>query len=113
MAALLTVLSSVLANPAARMAHPDSSHIAQRARAAVLGAYVADNAVMGLHWVYDAKDIRKRLIKRQKLLGDESIGPEWLIPPANMYYAYNSGQATPYGMLLMLRYFVFAVHLNK
>ena len=64
--------------------------IAKRSEAAILGAYVADNAVMGLHWVYDTDEIRGAL----KASGTH---PEWHSPPASKYYSYKTGQPTPYG----------------
>ena len=71
--------------------------IAQRATAAILGAYVADNAVMGLHWVYNTREIAALLKKSQR-----RFYPEWHSPPASKYYDYKSGQSTPYGEEFMV-----------
>jgi hypothetical protein len=48
-----------------------------RARAAVLGAFVADAATMPLHWIYDVQRI-------QQLVGDAA--PTFYHPPSCPYY---------------------------
>ena len=61
-----------------------------RARAAILGAAAADAAAMPLHWVYDVRALRKRVDAHG---GD----PAFLSPPADAFYSYALGRATPYG----------------
>jgi hypothetical protein len=70
-------------------AQPSAVQIAARSESAIMGAFVADNAVMGLHWVYDVSEIAGSV--------GSSNHPEWHTPPASKYYAYDSGQQTPYG----------------
>jgi hypothetical protein len=48
-----------------------------RARAAVLGAFVADAATMPLHWIYDVQRI-------EQLVGDGA--PTFFHPPSCPYY---------------------------
>jgi len=68
----------------------------QRARAAIIGSWVADAATMGLHWIYNPNDIRQRLAAGQM--------PEFFEPPASPEYGahslhaafYVSGANSPY-----------------
>ena len=69
--------------------------VEQRAKAAIVGAWVADAATMGLHWIYDPADIHRRLAGRM---------PEFFEPPSSPDYGshtehaafYRSGANSPY-----------------
>lgn len=76
----------------------DVALIRRRAVAAVVGAFVADAATMGLHWVYDMAEL-------ETLLANHSANPEFHDPPACRYYSYKSGVLSPYGdqALILLR----------
>ncbi|GMF22396.1 unnamed protein product [Phytophthora lilii] len=63
----------------------------QRALAAVTGAFVADAATMGLHWIYDADKMKQLAAARG------AAGPEFYEPPACPFYSYESGALSPYG----------------
>ena len=85
---------------AANLSAPPKSTalVRRRAAAAVVGAFVADAATMGCHWIYD-------MVELQTLLATHSAKPEFHEPPANKYYAYKSGVLSPYGdqALVLLR----------
>lgn len=59
-----------------------------RAKAAVLGAFVADAATMPLHWIYDPAKI-------QSILGDSK--PEFFPNASSPFYTYELGELSPYG----------------
>lgn len=59
------------------------------AAAAVVGAFVADAATMGLHWIYDGG-------KMAALVGARAA-PEFYEPPSCPFYSYESGALSPYG----------------
>lgn len=62
--------------------------LADRGRDALLGPFVADAASAGLHWIYDADEVRRR--------GGDA--PEFQPPGGNTYHAKRSlGQLTHYG----------------
>lgn len=61
----------------------------QRALAAVTGAFVADAASMGLHWVYDAQKMAQLAAARPQ--------PEFYDPPSCPFYSVESGAFSPYG----------------
>lgn len=61
----------------------------ERARAAMLGAFVADAATMSLHWIYDPSEI-KAILKG-------SDHPEFFDPPHSPFYKYPLGSLSPYG----------------
>ena len=74
-----------------------------RAKAAIIGAFVADSASMGLHLIYDQAAIEK-LIKDRAAI-DATGGPEFFDPPESAFYDYHSGRQSPYGdeMMVLLR----------
>lgn len=62
--------------------------VAQRARDAVLGAFVGDAAAGGLHWIYDVGEVRRR--------GGDA--PEFMPPSQNPYHGRRAiGELTHYG----------------
>jgi hypothetical protein len=70
------------------------------AKASIVGAFVADAATMGLHWIYDTSKIND-------LVGD-SQSPEFFNPPSCPFYAYESGRNSPWGdeELVLLQYLI-------
>ena len=54
-----------------------------RARDAILGAFVGDAAATGLHWIYDVDEV-------ERLGGD---APEFFSPKDNQYHAKRAGSA--------------------
>jgi ADP-ribosylglycohydrolase len=104
---------------------------AERLKAAVVGAFTADAACTGIHWVYRQADVLALAQGKPKLpaleggfaaLGAENkapweggnalpplvlsdLRPEFLQPNANPFYDYPCGQQSPYGheALLLLR----------
>jgi hypothetical protein len=62
--------------------------IAQRAEAALLGAFVSDAATSSLHWIYDVSQIAA-------LVG--SGEPEFFSPFSCPYYSYQVGNQSIYG----------------
>ncbi|KAK3264704.1 hypothetical protein CYMTET_26573 [Cymbomonas tetramitiformis] len=66
--------------------------VARRARAAVVGAFVADAATMPLHWLYDTDEIVELLKKKSKM-----ASPEFYQPPSSPFYKYKQGALSPYG----------------
>ncbi len=58
----------------------------ERARGAILGALVGDAAAMGLHWVYDTDEARRR----------GGAAPEFL-PPGQYHARRHAGDFTHYG----------------
>ena len=75
-----------------------------RAKAAIIGAFVADSASMGLHLIYDQAAIEK-LIKDRAAIDATGGGPEFFDPPESAFYDYHSGRQSPYGdeMMVLLR----------
>lgn len=65
---------------------------AEKARAAVLGAFIADAATMGLHWIYDPAKIQSLLDEKRA-----SSNPEFFEPPSCPFYDYTAGSLSPYG----------------
>lgn len=63
-----------------------------RARAAVLGAFVADAAAMPLHWIYSPEDIRRKV---------GSADAAFLEPPESPFYKYPVGKLSPFGFEAM------------
>mmetsp|Transcript_29798 Transcript_29798/g.65111 ORF Transcript_29798/g.65111 Transcript_29798/m.65111 type:complete len:393 (-) Transcript_29798:225-1403(-) len=59
-----------------------------RAKAAILGAFVADAATMPLHWIYDTREIDDLVQSNQ---------PEFFDPPSCPFYEYELGELSPYG----------------
>jgi len=62
----------------------------ERARAAILGGFVADAATMPLHWIYD-QTVIDGLIKESKCV------PEFFTPSCSKFYTYETGRLSPYG----------------
>uniref|UniRef100_A0A7S0HZ39 ADP-ribosylglycohydrolase n=1 Tax=Hanusia phi TaxID=3032 RepID=A0A7S0HZ39_9CRYP len=60
-----------------------------RAVSAMKGAFVADAASMGLHWIYDANKIKE--------LTGQHKDAAFFEPPSCPFYSYKSGQFSPYG----------------
>lgn len=73
----------------ALLAAQDIATVRGRAKAALLGAFVADAACMGLHWL-PAKAIAALLAERKL-----QYRPEFLDPPACQAYHYKSGGLSP------------------
>jgi hypothetical protein len=86
--------------------------VADRAKAALLGALLADVATMPLHWHYDTAQIVRKLTAQPDgplqamfgmLLPDrspldlEALAPEFFAKPENMFYTYAPGTLSPYG----------------
>ena len=66
--------------------------VVARGTAAIIGAAVADAASLGLHWVYNLKDVEKAIN------GPYGSGGEFLFPPVASYHKLRtSGQCTMYG----------------
>ena len=63
--------------------------IRSRAEAAILASFVADASAMPLHWQYDTAAIAN-LVKGLP-------GPEFFVPPQNIWYNGVLGGNTPYG----------------
>ncbi|CAD7700438.1 unnamed protein product [Ostreobium quekettii] len=70
--------------------------IRQRAKAAVLGSFVADAATMGLHWIYNVSHLQD-LLKKNQGAGNDLLHPEFFEPPSCPFYKYTSGELSPYG----------------
>jgi hypothetical protein len=62
----------------------------ERARMMILGGFLADAATMGLHWVYDQKEIAD-------LVSTRNQSGVFFNPPINKYYNYENGRLSPYG----------------
>lgn len=67
----------------------ERSKDATRAANAIIGAIVADAAVMPLHWEYDASAVEAAI--------EAGGGVEFHSPPLSKFYSYEVGQSTPYG----------------
>lgn len=61
------------------------SAVKSRAKAAILGGFVADAATMPLHWIYDVEKIKE-------LVGNKN--PEFFNPPSCPFYTYELGENT-------------------
>ena len=73
-----------------------SSIVTKRVMAAVRGAFIADAASMGTHWIYSPKEMAETVSDISK--------PEFRDPPAPRYYSsedfdghYRFGMLSPYG----------------
>lgn len=90
----------------------DPEVVKDRAKAAVLGALLADAATMPLHWHYDIGQIKRKVTGQPDgplqaalglLLPDNmpldlaSLQAEFHSPSENMFYKYPVGQLSPYG----------------
>lgn len=58
---------------------------------AVTGGFLADAAVMPLHWIYDTSEIATKVDRFAD--GD----PAFFSPPISPFYTYAEGENTPYG----------------
>jgi len=74
--------------------------IKQRAMAALRGAFIADAASMGTHWIYDPKVMAETVTSLSE--------PEFRSPPKPSYYSsvefpghYEAGMLSPYGEQLL------------
>ena len=76
----------------------------------IRGAFVADAASMGVHWIYNPKDVLKTVTSKEQ--------PEFRDPPAPKFYSstefpnhYMSGMLSPFGeqMLFVTQYVANAV----
>lgn len=65
-----------------------------RAKAAIVGAFVADAATMGLHWIYDQTKVDALVAFRRDV-------PAFFEPPSSPAYKYQSGSLSIYGHGLM------------
>mmetsp|Transcript_13840 Transcript_13840/g.16680 ORF Transcript_13840/g.16680 Transcript_13840/m.16680 type:complete len:399 (+) Transcript_13840:262-1458(+) len=81
------------AGQSAPVTHLSEEEIRTRAVAGIVGAYVADAASMGLHWIYDTNDIATKLEQG----GRTAASPEFFEPPSSPFYTYKSGSSSPYG----------------
>lgn len=95
---------------AAPSASPED--VRDRAKAAVLGALLADAATMPLHWHYDVGQIKRKvtrapdgplqaalglLLPDREPLDLQNLAPEFHTPSENMFYTYECGKLSPYG----------------
>ncbi|CAM9977229.1 unnamed protein product, partial [Phaeothamnion confervicola] len=64
-----------------------------RARDAILGAFVADSATSGLHWIYDTSKIDD-LLKGERALEHPF---EFYDPPSCPFYSSTVGNLSPWG----------------
>lgn len=69
-----------------------TEHIRSRALSSILGALLADAAVMPLHWIYDATTIQS-LLKGEHREGT----PEFFPVPSSPFYKAAVGTQSPYG----------------
>lgn len=71
---------------------PAEMSVKARARAALLGSFVADAATMPLHWIYNNDEA-------DTMMNEAGVAhaPEFFNPPANKYYQYALGALSPYG----------------
>ena len=72
----------------------------ERARAAIIGGFIADAATMGLHLIYDQAAI-ENLVKERIKINQTIEGPEFFDPPASAFYDYSTGRQSPYGDEIM------------
>lgn len=86
MANMKFATASVLATMAAAVSAAPTE--TDRRVGAIVGAFVADAAVMPLHWIYDTAEIAR-------LVGDTE--PEFHNPPSCPFYNYSLGENTQYG----------------
>lgn len=95
----------------------------ERAKAAIIGAFVADAATMPLHWIYDQEELQKLVTKTEKfchtdsyktvpefwtpsqtcsLYGDKCLAfgnkkASWCLCRGCPIYKYPTGKQSPYG----------------
>lgn len=75
----------------------DGQAMKARAKAAILGAFVADAATMPLHGIYDQLLLEKLMKDKRTREKNGTIGPEFYAPPQSPLYSYPVGRHTPYG----------------
>ena len=70
----------------------------------IRGAFIADAASMGTHWIYNPKDV----VEKIRTLGKTIEAPEFVDPPSPNYYSstefpnhYLQGMLSPYGEQLL------------
>lgn len=89
-------------NPTTLMATTAAAAMAKRNRivSALRGAFVADAASMGTHWIYDPKEMAKTV--------PSVSDPEFLDPPSPRFYSseefpghYGTGTLSPFGEQLL------------
>jgi hypothetical protein len=77
------------------------------------GAFIADAASMGTHWIYNPQEVLEKLTSREQ--------PEFRDPPSPNYYSstefpnhYKSGMLSPYGeqLLFVTQYVADAVEMS-
>ena len=66
----------------------DAAQAADRAKAAVLGAFTADAAAMPFHWIYSQSQISSTL---------RGADPEFYGDPQCRWYDYSTGELSPFG----------------
>jgi hypothetical protein len=92
--AATSVVAAVLASESCcAMATSAADPVSDRKVGALVGAMLADAAVMPLHWIYDTAKIAK-------LVGTGH--PEFFDPPSCPYYNYTLGENTLYGQQFMV-----------
>ena len=72
---IASLLTLVAASPVAQ----------QRALGGVIGSYVADDATMPLHWIYNTDSIAKKV---------GAGNPEFYPKPSCMFYSYKLGPSS-------------------
>ena len=77
-----------------------ASVLKHRVLAAIRGAFIADAASLGTHWIYDPAEMLKTV--------QDANAPEFREPPAPKFYSaeefpghYGSGMLSPYGEQLL------------
>jgi hypothetical protein len=74
---------------------PENTTSFERARAAIVGAFIADAATMPLHWIYDQIAVENML--KERIKSTQDLGPEFFDPPSSPLYNYDVGCFSPYG----------------
>lgn len=85
---------------------PSPGSFEDRARAAVVGAFVADAAAMPLHWIYSQAQITRTV-------GRDNT-PEFYSTPQCQWYSYRTGELSPFGQqgLVYLRTLATSTHVT-
>jgi ADP-ribosylglycohydrolase len=83
---------------------PSPGSFEDRARAAVVGAFVADAAAMPFHWIYSAAQITRTVGRGNT--------PEFYATPQCQWYSYRTGDLSPFGQqgLVYLRTLAASTH---
>ena len=69
--------------------HNTTQLVNARIQASIVAAVLSDAAAMGVQWVYDG-DLRQKLEATAIRRG--ACGLDFLDPPANMFFTYDSGR---------------------